>query len=134
MIARVGVDAIDVTRVARLVAKWDRRFVRRTLTVEEWAYCERKRDPAPHIAGTVAAKEAVFKVLGVAPRWQEVELRRLPSGEPQLVLRSTLRHHADRLRLADLCVSVSHTGAVALAVVVGVRGVDNSDPGKHNLD
>ncbi len=119
---RVGLDVLDVERV-RLV--WQRRggkLLRRTMTGEEQSYCTRKRCPAPHLAGTLAAKEAVFKVLGVAPRWREVCVRRLASGEPSVDLRGSLLGRAQDLCLTSIRVSISHTDGVAVAVAVGVCG------------
>jgi holo-[acyl-carrier protein] synthase len=119
MTQRVGLDVVEIDRVRRLVGRRGSRFLARTLTPGERRYCSGRRDPVPHIAGTLGAKEAVFKALGVPPRWQEVELRRLPTGEPVVELSGSLQRRAGELGLTVLQVSITHTESVAAAVALG---------------
>ena len=124
MSIRVGVDVVDVGRLREMLGRWGERLVGRTLTSREAAYCRAKRDPAPHVAGTVAAKEALFKTLSMGPRWLEVEVVRLESGRPVLVLSDSAKAVASRCGLSKLELSITHTRGLAIAVVVGVGGVD----------
>jgi holo-[acyl-carrier protein] synthase len=117
---RVGLDVVDIDRVRRLLRRRGDRFLKRTLTAEERTYCKGRRDAVPHIAGTLGAKEAVFKALGMAPRWQEVEIRRLRGGRPVVALSGSLRRRAQALGLAEFQVSITHAEGVAAAVTVGV--------------
>jgi holo-[acyl-carrier protein] synthase len=57
---RVGVDIVEVERIAGAVARWGDRFLRRVFTPEELAYCQGN---IPSLAARWAAKEAVVKAL-----------------------------------------------------------------------
>ena len=127
MSMRIGLDVVNVPRLRRMLTRWGDRLVRRTLTPREAAYCAAKRDPVPHVAGTVAAKEALFKALSVAPRWLEVEVVRLAGGQPTLALSGSTASAADRCGISHLEVSITHTRELAAAVVVGRAGVDTGD-------
>src|SRR5256712_10013090 len=59
----VGVDLVEVSRVAAIIADKGSRVFERLLTPTERAYCESRPDPATHVAVRLAAKEAVYKAL-----------------------------------------------------------------------
>ena len=60
----LGFDATDIPRVADMLKRYGDRFLQRVFTDGEIAYCTRRRDPAPHLAGRFAAKVACMKALG----------------------------------------------------------------------
>jgi holo-[acyl-carrier protein] synthase len=60
----IGFDATDIPRVADVFRRYGDRFLRRVFTEREIAYCTRRRDPVPHLAGRFAVKEATMKALG----------------------------------------------------------------------
>src|SRR5438093_249195 len=79
----VGVDLVEVSRVAAIIADKGSRVFERLLTPAERAYCESRPDPATHVAVRLAAKEAVYKALqgSEAARgigWREVEVLSAP--------------------------------------------------------
>ena len=53
-------------------------------TEGEIAYATRRRNPAPHLAGRFAAKEAAMKALGTGHSrgvlWRDIEVVRAPGG------------------------------------------------------
>lgn len=114
MIDGIGVDIIEIPRIARAVLR--RRFVTRVFTPAEAAYCECGSRSAERFAGRFAAKEAIAKALGRSLNWQEVEILPLRSGKPEARLSGAA---AGRLAGRRLLVSISHchTYAVAQAVV-----------------
>ena len=59
-----GIDATDIPRIERVLRRYGDRFLERIFTPAEVAYCQRRRNPAPHLAGRFAAKEAAMKALG----------------------------------------------------------------------
>lgn len=70
MIAGVGTDLVDLTRMRSLHARYGRRAAERILHPGELADFDRARDPARFLATHFAAKEAFAKALGtglVAP-------------------------------------------------------------------
>ncbi len=112
MIVGIGIDIIEVDRIARLAEK-SPRFLERTFTPREVEYCSRKRNKQQNYAARFAAKEAFFKALGKRVGWKDVELVNRPSGQPDLVLKHDLRHAFERAH-----VSVSHLAAYAVAIVI----------------
>lgn len=62
-----------------------------------------------------------MKALGVGiggVGFAEIEVRRLPSGAPQLHLSGRAALRATRLGVGELAVSLSHTNKTAAAIVV----------------
>ena len=82
----LGVDIIKVERIRDALTRFGARFAGRVLTATEAAYV---RDRPETFAGRWAAKEAVSKVLGLGVRgvgWREIEIVRLPTGQPSVQL------------------------------------------------
>jgi holo-[acyl-carrier protein] synthase len=116
----IGVDAVDVARFRRVM---ERRpgILDRLFTETEQEYAAGSRDPCPHLAVRFAAKEAVFKALGVGvgdAAFRDVEVVRARSGDPGLALSG--RAHALSLDrgVRRWHLSLTHTDAVAIATVV----------------
>jgi holo-[acyl-carrier protein] synthase len=95
----------------------------RLFTDGERAYAARHADPAPSLAARFAAKEAVMKALGVgigAFRWTDVEVLRLASGQPTLLVRGAALELASRQGVGNWLVSLTHTSSQAEAVVAAM--------------
>ena len=115
----VGVDIIEIDRVAATLARFGDRFLKRIYTTGEISYC---RGRAPQLAARFAAKEAVMKALGTGTRgvgWQEVEVTRKRSGEPGIALHGRAAIRAEKLGIDRLALSLSHSRNYAVASVVG---------------
>ena len=59
----VGTDLVEVARIRTALDRTPG-LRDRVFTPAEYAYSARHRDPAPHLAGRFAVKEAVMKALG----------------------------------------------------------------------
>ena len=119
----VGIDVVDVVRVERMLARNGARTMARVLTDDERGYCLTQAGPARHVAARLAAKEAAFKAFQSAGArgqlgWREVEVHRAPHGEPLLVFHGRAAQYAADLRLARAMVSLSHSDAQAVAIVM----------------
>src|SRR3990172_6131637 len=117
----LGIDIVKVERIARAIEKHGRRFAGRVLTDAEDAYV---RDRAENFAGRWAAKEAVSKVLGLGVRgvgWREIEIVRLPTGQPTVKLHDRALRRADQLGMEGIAVSISHEHEYAVAIAFGIR-------------
>lgn len=117
----VGVDMVEIDRIAAAVTRWGDRFLQRVYTPGEVAFC---RGRAERLAARFAAKEAAMKALGTGRRgvgWREVEVAREPGQAPQILLHGRASKRAEALGLDGLAVSLSHSKAYAIASVVGVR-------------
>ncbi len=122
MVLGVGVDIIEVPRVREAWLRFGARFMERILRPPEIEYCSRQADPGPFLAARFSAKEAISKAfgtgIGAKLGWQDIEILRLPSGQPTVVL-----HGIGLVLLAErggrlVHVSLSHTAAYASAVAV----------------
>lgn len=118
----VGVDVLNVPRMAEIVARRGGAFLRRVFTPDEIAYCLRHKDPAPSLSARFSAKEAVIKALGVGwqhgMRWTDIEVVRAPGGKPSLELHGATAEVARGLGIRKLHLSLTHEHDRALAFVV----------------
>jgi holo-[acyl-carrier protein] synthase len=117
----LGIDIIKVDRIRRALARFGARFALRVLTPAEQRYV---RDRPETLAGRWAAKEAVSKVLGLGVRgigWREIEVERLPTGQPAIRLHGRAAARAEQLGMGRIAVSISHEADYAVAVAFGVR-------------
>ena len=120
----IGIDLIDIDRIATVLGRHPERFARRVLTDHERRYC---RGKVSRIAGRWAAKEAVSKVLGLGVRgvgWREIEVLPNYAGQPQVHLHRRAAHRAETLGLSEVTVSISHERHIAVAVAVAHRAGD----------
>jgi holo-[acyl-carrier protein] synthase len=118
----IGIDLIQNDRIADSLARFGDRFRQRIFTEAETAYCESCARPELHFAARFAAKEAAFKALGTGwsggVRWKDVEVLRLPSGQPELRLHGVALERASALGARRFQVSLTHDHTVSAAVVV----------------
>lgn len=122
MILGLGMDVVEVARIARILAgPSDRaaRFVARCFTAAERQYCDGAKDRAQRYAARFAAKEAAVKALGAPPgiSWTDFEIAR-GDGAPALALRGVAREAADRMGVRRIHVTLTHDAGVAAATVV----------------
>jgi holo-[acyl-carrier protein] synthase len=122
MIRGLGIDSIELSRVARVHAEYGARFLNRILTPAEQEYVARWADPVPRIAGRFAVKEACMKALGTGwgagVRWRDIEVRRHPSGKPVVELHGRAKEICAALGGTVVHCTITHTDQTAMAVVV----------------
>ena len=117
----VGIDIIRVDRIQGTLERFGDRFSQRVLTPAEQGYVRGR--PAT-MAGRWAAKEAVSKVLGLGVRgigWREIEIERLPTGQPAVRLHGRAARRAEQLGMDRVALSISHEAEYAVAIAFGVR-------------
>ncbi len=118
MATSVGVDIIEIERVAGVIARRRERFLQRVYTAAELAYC---RGRIPELAARFAGKEAITKALGTGIRglaWREMEILSDPLGKPVVRLHGRAQQRAAAIGLADFAISLSHSREFAVAMVV----------------
>ena len=122
MILGVGIDIIEVARIALSYEKFGERFVNRILHADEIAYCLSHKNPAPFLAVRFAAKEAISKAFGTGISaqlgWRDMEIRRKESGEPFVVLHGPGQKLLEQRGGRAVLISLSHTQAHAAAVAI----------------
>ena len=112
----LGIDLIEIERVASALERYGARFAERCFTAAERAYCDSKPHPAQHYAGRFAAKEAVGKALGtgVPFTWREIEIA--GPGKPRVRLSGWTARRARELAAGEIEVSITHSRGLAAAV------------------
>ena len=122
MIVGLGIDVVEVSRLADALRRHGDRFVERVFTDRERAACEPRADRVLALAARFAAKEACLKALGTG--WAEglgfrdVEVVRQGNQPPRLVLHGEAARRAEALGVIRSHVSLTHQPGVAAAVVV----------------
>jgi holo-[acyl-carrier protein] synthase len=124
MIVGTGIDLIEVDRIRRAVERHGDRILARLFTPAELAYCQAGGKAQFHrMAARFAAKEAALKAIGLGlsgVKWTEVEVVRLPSGQPSLRLSDRLTQIAAERSIRSFQLSLSHAQAYAIAQVVAL--------------
>ncbi|MFP6880746.1 MAG: holo-ACP synthase [Roseibacillus sp.] len=118
----IGIDVIEVERIEEAVEEFGDRFLERIFTAGERAYCGRQKRPAIHYAARWAAKEAVSKAFGTGIGgklgWQDMEVCRRESGEPELVLHGRGGAFAGENGIQQVKISLTHAKNYAAANAV----------------
>jgi phosphopantetheine--protein transferase-like protein len=117
----LGIDIIRVSRIKESLERFGDRFIARVLTPTEAAYVRNRPET---MAGRWAAKEAVSKVLGLGVRgigWRDIEIERLPTGQPAVKLHGRAQKRAEQLGMGRVAVSISHESEFAVAIAFGIR-------------
>lgn len=119
---RIGVDMIDVERIAQAIERHGERLYARLFTEAERTRCGSN---AQRLAARFAAKEAVAKALGTgigAISWREIEIDADAQGRPVLRLHGAAAKLSADLGLSVWEVSLSHTPTHAIAFAVATAG------------
>jgi len=117
----LGIDIIRIARISDALKRFGERFAGRVLTPAEAAYVRNRPET---LAGRWAAKEAVSKVLGLGIRgigWRDIEIERLPTGQPAVRLHGRAARRAAQLGMGRIAISISHESEFAVAAAYGVR-------------
>ena len=117
----LGIDIIKVERIKAAIDRFGERFSNRVLTPTERRYVRGRPET---FAGRWAAKEAVSKVLGLGVRgigWKDIEVERLPTGQPAIRLHGRAAQRAEQLGMGRIALSITHESDYAVAVAFGVR-------------
>ncbi len=123
----VGIDIIEIERVADVIARHGDRFLNRIYTPDEIAHC---RGRVSELAARFAAKEAVMKALGTGVRgvgWRDIEVLPNRRGKPLVFLYERGAGRAERIELRGLEISLTHSNEFAIAAVVGERAMTENE-------
>jgi holo-[acyl-carrier protein] synthase len=122
-----GVDVQDMRRVELRLADPNNDWLDGAFTDAEQASADAPPKMVQYFAGRYAAKEAVAKALGTGFSeevcWLDIEVRRKPTGAPEVHLTGGAAEVARSLGISAWLVSFSHSGDYAMASVIAV-----SDP------
>jgi holo-[acyl-carrier protein] synthase len=118
----IGTDLVECDRF-RLALERRPRIAERLFSPAEREYAFRHREPVPPLAARFAAKEAVMKAMSVG-LWKfalrDVEVVRLPSGQPEVALHDKAAALAAERGVTQWLLTLSHTDGMAIAIAVAL--------------
>ena len=103
----VGIDIVDISRIADAMEKYGNRFLDRVFTEEEIAYVNRRKRVNESLAGRFAAKEAFMKAQGRRLPWKDIAV--LQTDNKPFIRYQGMNYSG---------VSISHERAYAVSIVV----------------
>jgi holo-[acyl-carrier protein] synthase len=119
MIRGIGVDIIEISRIADTIERSGDAFLGRIYTPREITYCSGRPRSAQHFAARFAAKEALSKALSTGWagefHWKDAEVVNDPSGQPRVELHNRL---TEALARCAVHVSLSHSESHVVAMVL----------------
>lgn len=134
MILGVGIDIVELDRIENALGRQGEKFLKRVYTPREREECQAHDKEEPRVpvlegmivvqrlAGRFAAKEAFLKSLGTGlakgVSWQDVAVLSGAGGAPFIRLTGRAEELAKTRGVQSVHVSVSHSDASAVAVVV----------------
>ena len=124
----IGCDIHPVFNVVESIDVFGERYLARVFTPAERAACG---EAPERLAARYAAKESVLKLLKVpadiAVPWTDIEVGAEVSGAPTVTLHGRAAQIAAELGVADIELTLSHDGGMAMAVAAAVIGAGAYD-------
>jgi holo-[acyl-carrier protein] synthase len=112
MILGTGIDIIEIDRIQKAVERWGETFLNYVFTPVEIESAKRFKFPHRHYAGRFAAKEAIFKAMGMPHlTWHDVTIINDTSGKPICLFNNIEFKHR-------LLISISHSRDYATASAI----------------
>jgi holo-[acyl-carrier protein] synthase len=120
----IGIDVVEVARIASSIERHGEPFLAKLFTVAERAYCESRKNPAMHYAARFAAKEAAVKALGTGiggnAGLQDLEVVHDEAGAPKLRLSGAAEAFAKQHGITGIQISLTHARDYAAANAIAL--------------
>ena len=123
----LGSEIVECLRIARMIERHGELFLNRVFTPQEIRFCMSRRHATQAYAGRYAAKEAVFKALGIQRgpglRWLDLDLREETPGKVTVGMRGGVRDAVIERGAREIMVTIAHcrSHATATAIVLGTE-------------
>ncbi len=118
----IGIDIVEIERIGSSIHEFKDKFLNRIFTRAEQEYCEAHKRPEIHYAARFAAKEAVAKAFGTGIgkeiSWLDIEIMKQSSGQPFVNLSGNGKNFAEKIKVVDIKLSLTHAECYAAANVV----------------
>lgn len=117
-----GIDIIELAQVAASLRSSPDDFLQATFTDGERELAGEQAEWVGYYGGRLVAKEAVVKALGTGfageVAWTDVEIIRLPTGQPEVRLTGGARAVAASRGVTRWLLSISHSNSFAVASAI----------------
>jgi holo-[acyl-carrier protein] synthase len=120
----IGIDVVEVARIASAIERNGERFLAKIFTPAEREYCESRKQAAMHYAARFAAKEAVSKALGTGiggdAGLHDLEVFHDDMGAPKIRLSGAAEAFARQHGISGIQISLTHTREYAAANAIAL--------------
>ncbi len=135
MIAGIGLDIVELSRIAGMEQRRMDKFALRVLTPEElheWEHIEHLWRKIEFLAGRFAVKEAVSKAFGTgigeSMSFAEIGVIKDQNGKPNVTLTGRAQSTSTRLGISHIWISISHSGQFAVAqAIIEKKSIESND-------
>ena len=118
LICGVGIDIVEISRIREKITS-NKAFLKRVFTDEELRYSLGKKNQYQRLAVRFAAKEAVWKAVGLKGlALKDIGIVKAPGGQPGIICRD------DRAAKLRFQISLTHSNDYAAAIVIAMRDVE----------
>lgn len=115
---------VKTSQIEALAERFGEAFEQRYFTVIERQMSKVGTNPMQYFASRLAAKTAVLKALSLEgdlhSLWYDIEVQRLPTGEPTIVLYAKYQELAMEQGIKRWLISITHTSSYASASVIAL--------------
>lgn len=115
---------MKISQFEELAEQFEKAFEQEYFTVLECQMSETSKNKMQYFASRLAAKTAVLKTLdlkeNVHSLWHDIEIQRLPQGEPTVVLYTRCQEIATERGIERWLLSISHTPCYAAASAIAL--------------
>ena len=121
----IGTDIIECPRIGKMIEQHGELFLNRIYPAREIRFCQSRKRAMEHFAARWAAKEAIFKAMGIPWRrgmeWTDLEIRQEPGTVPEVLLAGATKDLAQNLSIGSILLSMAHCRAYATAYAIALR-------------
>lgn len=121
----VGIDLVDVARIASMRSRYADTFLERNFCDFEIEYCKKFKEPDQHYAARFAAKEAIVKALGTgfsgAITTKSIGVKNDENGAPYAVLNDEATKRLSEIGASKILISITHLKDYAEAIAIAVK-------------
>ncbi len=116
-----SLQVLEIQPFKDLLEQEGENFIQQHYTNIERSVSDTGKRRIQYLAGRWAAKKAIVNILGQDNRrsgfWLDIEILRLPTGQPSVRLLGQYQQEAIRLGIKQWLLSISHTSTYAAASV-----------------
>jgi holo-[acyl-carrier protein] synthase len=121
----VGTHIIETHRVRNLIQEHAEKFLEQVFTEREWSYCRDRTHSTEFYAAFWAAKEAVFRSLGIKWRrgmdWKDVEILCENAIEPRALITGAIAERMTIRGVTRVMITFSYSRLFATAHALAIR-------------
>lgn len=120
MILGIGYDIVELNRIQKALDRWGDKFIDKILTEKEKTSLP--QNVVQYVGSRFAAKEATVKAMGtgftMGISFRDIEVVVKPNSPPQIKLYNKAKEIAEKMKIKNIFLSISHEKSIVGAVVI----------------